>query len=108
MSQAQTQPKKAAKTKAPAPKKAILHAAKIDDEIDVADIDLSEEDFSKWRPFSEVLADLDSERKNKTITLRIPETLLSILKASAKKKNIPYQRLMRQLLAKGLFLPPQS
>ncbi|MGI9439663.1 MAG: CopG family antitoxin [Parvibaculales bacterium] len=70
--------------------------------------DLSEYDFSKFRPFSEWLADLDSERKNKTITLRIPETLLSILKASAKKKNIPYQRLMRQLLAKGLFLPPQS
>ena len=69
----------------------------------VASADLSEYDFSDFRPMSEVLADTELQRKSKTITFRLSETLLDMLKAEAKAQDMPYQRLMRRLLAKGLM-----
>lgn len=69
----------------------------------VAEADLSEYDFSDFRPLSEVLADTELQRKSKTITFRLSETLLDMLKAEAKNRDMPYQRLMRQILAKGLM-----
>lgn len=52
---------------------------------------------------SEVLADTENRRKSKTITFRLSEELLSMLKAEAEAQDMPYQRLMRRLLAKGLM-----
>lgn len=69
----------------------------------VAEADLSKYDFSDFRPLSEVLANTEMQRKSKSITFRLSETLLDMLKAEAKAQDIPYQRLMRQILAKGLM-----
>ena len=69
----------------------------------VAEADLSEYDFSDFRPLSEVLTNTEMQRKSKSITFRLSETLLDMLKAEAKARDIPYQRLMRQILAKGLM-----
>lgn len=52
---------------------------------------------------SEVLADTELQRKSKSITFRLSETLLNMLKAEAKAQKTPYQRLMRHLLAKSLM-----
>ena len=43
------------------------------------------------------------KRKTKTITFRLSEDLLAMLKAEVKAQDVPYQRLMRKLLAKGLM-----
>ena len=48
------------------------------------------------------LLETELQRKSKTITFRLSEALLDELKAEAKAQDIPYQRLMRYLLAKGL------
>lgn len=69
----------------------------------VVNADLSEYDFSGFRQMSEVLADTENRRKTKTITFRLSEELLSMLKAEAEAQDMPYQRLMRRLLAKGLM-----
>lgn len=69
----------------------------------VAEADLLEYDFSGFRTMSEVLAETELQRKSKTITFRLSETLLEMLKAEAKSRDMPYQRLMRQILAKGLM-----
>lgn len=42
------------------------------------------------------------EAKDKTITMRLSENLLNILKSRAKEEGISYQRLMRQALEKYL------
>lgn len=52
---------------------------------------------------SDVLAETENKRKTKTITFRLSEDLLAMLKAEAKAQDVPYQRLMRKLLAKGLM-----
>lgn len=69
----------------------------------VATADLSEYDLSGFRRMSEVLAETEMQRKSKTITFRLSETLLDMLKAEARALDMPYQRLMRRLLAKGLM-----
>ena len=38
------------------------------------------------------------EKKDKTITLRLPSSLLDALKASAKKEGINYQKIIRNLI----------
>lgn len=38
----------------------------------------------------------------KSISLRVPESLLNEIKIAANKKDIPYQSLMKLLLAEGL------
>lgn len=64
--------------------------------------DLSEYDFSDFRPMSEVLADVELEQKDVQINIRMSKTLYGALKETAKSKNLPYQRLVRKLLADGL------
>ncbi|MBL6761076.1 MAG: hypothetical protein ISQ19_00090 [PS1 clade bacterium] len=64
--------------------------------------DLSEYDFSDFRPMSEVLADVELEQKDMQVNIRMPTTLYGALKATAKTRKIPYQRLVRKLLADGL------
>ena len=59
--------------------------------------DLSDLDFSRFRP-------LDWERLPKTarITMRIPEELVTALKAKAAARGIPYQRLIREAIEKAV------
>lgn len=64
--------------------------------------DLSEYDFSDFRPMSEVLADVELEQKDVQVNIRMSKTLYGALKETAKNKNLPYQRLVRKLLTDGL------
>lgn len=59
--------------------------------------DLSDLDFSRFRP-------LDWERLPKTarITMRVPEELVTALKAKAAARGIPYQRLIREAIEKAV------
>ncbi len=61
------------------------------------DQDLSDLDFSQFQP-------LDWERLPKTarITMRVPEALIAALKARAKERGIPYQRLVREAIEKAV------
>lgn len=66
---------------------------------DPLDQDLSEfmdRSKYKWVPFDEFF---ESQLKNKTITLRMPEAMLDNLKTIAKRENIDYQKLIRKALA---------
>jgi predicted DNA binding CopG/RHH family protein len=61
------------------------------------DEDLSDLDFTQFEK-------LDWERMPKTarITLRVPEPLVEALKARAKERGIPYQRLLREAIEKAV------
>lgn len=50
----------------------------------------------KWVRFSDLF---EFQPKNKTITLRMPESMLENLKAIAEKENIDYQKLIRKALS---------
>jgi predicted DNA binding CopG/RHH family protein len=62
--------------------------------------DLSEYDFSDFKPFS-----FEFEPKSKSVTMRLPETLLNAVKAKAAQQGIPYQRLIRQTLEREVSVP---
>jgi predicted DNA binding CopG/RHH family protein len=47
---------------------------------------------------SMVPARFEFERKTKSLTMRIPASLLDAVKARAARQGIPYQRLIRQAL----------
>lgn len=55
--------------------------------------DLSDLDYSRFKP-------LDWERMPKTarITMRVPQPLVDALKARARERGIPYQRLVREAI----------
>jgi predicted DNA binding CopG/RHH family protein len=63
----------------------------------VDEADLSLYDFTQFRPLSHEL-----ERKTRQINLRMPENLLQRLKAEATRRNVPYQRLIREAVEKAL------
>jgi predicted DNA binding CopG/RHH family protein len=61
------------------------------------DQDLSTLDFSQFKPVR-----FELRGKDARVNMRLPQALLDTLKARAAAENIPYQRLMRDLLEKGL------
>ena len=61
----------------------------------VAEEDLSEYDFSDFRPMSEFF---EFKPKDKSVHLRLPEALLNAVKDRASKEGMPYQRYMRRAL----------
>jgi predicted DNA binding CopG/RHH family protein len=63
--------------------------------------DLSDYDFSNFKPFS-----FEFEAKSKSVTMRLPESLLTAVKDKAKRQGIPYQRLIRQTLEREVQTPP--
>ena len=63
---------------------------------DPLDQDFSEVDFGKWIKFSDLF---EFQPKNKTITLRVPESMLENLKMIADKENTDYQKLIREALS---------
>jgi predicted DNA binding CopG/RHH family protein len=59
--------------------------------------DLTEYDLSKMKP-----AGFEFERKSARLTMRLPGRLLDTVKARAKARGIPYQRLIRETLENSL------
>ncbi|WP_293856528.1 CopG family antitoxin [uncultured Alsobacter sp.] len=67
----------------------------------VEEADLSQYDFSDFKAFS-----FEFAPKSKSVTMRLPETLLDAVKARAAEKGIPYQRLIRQTLEREVARLP--
>jgi predicted DNA binding CopG/RHH family protein len=59
----------------------------------VATADLSHYDFSGFKP-----ASFEFEPKTKSVTMRLPESLLNAVRATAEKQGIPYQKLIRRAI----------
>lgn len=69
----------------------------------VATADLSEYDFSDMVPVR-----FELKRKDKSVTLRLPEPLLNEVRARAQKAGMPYQRFMRLAIEQALHEPRPS
>ena len=75
-----------------------IPAMKTDEEVEhFLDQDLSDLDFSEFKPFR-----FEFESKAARVNMRLPQRQLDVLKAEAKRRGMPYQRLMRELLEQGL------
>ena len=48
------------------------------------------------------LSEFEFDKKSARINLRVPESLVSAIKARAKERNVPYQRLIREAIEKSL------
>jgi predicted DNA binding CopG/RHH family protein len=59
--------------------------------------DLSDLDFSQFKPYR-----FEFENKDARVNMRLPKRQLDAVKAEAKRRGVPYQRLMRELLQTGL------
>jgi predicted DNA binding CopG/RHH family protein len=70
-------------------------------EVFVDTADLSEYDLSGARPVQ-----FEFEKKAARINMRLPTPLLDALKARAKMRGIPYQRLIRETLERSLHQQP--
>lgn len=66
-----------------------------DEEVEsfVDNVDLSEYDFSDFKPMS-----FEFAPKNKTLTLRLSDSLLNAVKDDASRHGMPYQRYIRHVL----------
>jgi len=76
-----------------------LPALKSDDDAErfVDQADLSEYDLSAFKP-----ARFEFEKKAARVNMRLPEPLLEALKAKAKARGVPYQRLIREAIEREL------
>lgn len=63
----------------------------------VDNADLSEFDLSGFK-----LVNFEFENKSATISMRLPKSQLAAVKAAAKKRGIPYQRFMREMIQRGM------
>ena len=63
----------------------------------VDEADLSDYDFSGFAPMR-----FELEKKTRQVNLRMPESMLEALKARARERDIPYQRLIREAIEKAL------
>ena len=59
--------------------------------------DLSEYDFSTLKPVR-----FELRKKDARVNMRLPTPLLARVKAVAEEENVPYQRLIRDLIEQGL------
>ena len=59
--------------------------------------DLSEFDLSGFKPVN-----FEFENKSATISMRLPKSQLAAVKAEAKKRGMPYQRFMREMIQRGM------
>lgn len=62
--------------------------------------DLSALDFSQFQPVR-----FEFEKKNDQINMRVPRSLLVLVKARAKERGIPYTRLIRETLERAMETP---
>lgn len=67
-----------------------------EDPLDQNLTDFMDRSSNKWVHFSDLF---EFQPKNKTITLRMPESMLENLKIIAEKENIDYQKLIRKALS---------
>ncbi len=63
----------------------------------VENADLSDYDLSGFKPVN-----FEFENKSATISMRLPESQLAAVKAEAKKRGMPYQRFMREMIQRGM------
>lgn len=63
----------------------------------VAEADLSDYDFSQFRPVRH-----EFEDKSARVTMRMSEGLLERTKEAASKRGVPYQRFIREAIEKAL------
>ena len=63
----------------------------------VAEADLTQYDLTGLKPTR-----FEFKTKDKSITMRLPESLLAAIKAEAERSGIPYQRFIRQALESAL------
>jgi predicted DNA binding CopG/RHH family protein len=63
----------------------------------VATADLTEYDLSGFRPISFYL-----QKKDARVNMRMPEKLLRSVKSIAEAESVPYQRLIRDFIEKGV------
>lgn len=63
----------------------------------VDEADLSEYDFSGFKPMHFELV-----KKDARVNMRLPQPLLTRIKTEAAERGIPYQRYMRDLMERGL------
>ncbi|MCC5956881.1 MAG: ribbon-helix-helix protein, CopG family [Natronohydrobacter sp.] len=68
---------------------------------DFLDQDLSTLDPNQFKPMR-----FETLPKSARITMRLPEPLIAALKAQAKARGIPYQRLIREALERALDETP--
>ena len=61
------------------------------------DQDLSDLDFSQFKA-----GQLEYERKDARLTMRLPQPMLDAVKQQARARGIPYQRLVREAIEKAL------
>ena len=66
----------------------------------VATADLSEYDLSDMTPMR-----FELRRKDKAVSLRLPEGLLAEVRERAKNAGIPYQRFIRMAIERALQAP---
>ena len=63
----------------------------------VATADLSEYDFSNFKT-----CHFEFEPKAARLNMRLPESLIMTVKERAKKRGVPYQRFIREMIELGL------
>jgi len=63
----------------------------------VANADLSEFDFSDMKPMR-----FELRRKDKSVSLRLPEPLLDAVRERARREGMPYQRFIRLAVERAL------
>jgi predicted DNA binding CopG/RHH family protein len=63
----------------------------------VANADLSEYDFSKFKTVQ-----FEFEKKSARVNMRLPEALIKTVKERARKRGVPYQRYIREMIELGL------
>lgn len=63
----------------------------------VDEADLSEYDFSGFKPMK-----FEQRRKDARVNMRLPTPLLDRIKQRAAETCVPYQRLIRDLMGRGL------
>ena len=68
-----------------------------EDEAFVDEADLSQYDLTDMKPVS-----FEFQPKDKSITMRLPETLFDAIKKEAERSGVPYQRFIRQTLENAL------
>jgi len=60
-------------------------------------------DFIDWKNSKKNVSFANLKPSIKSISLRLPETMLSDIKILANKKDIPYQSLMKVFLSQKIF-----
>ena len=61
------------------------------------DQDLADLDFSQFKPMR-----FEFETKTARVNMRLPQRQLDAIKKEARKRGLPYQRFIRELIDRGL------